>query len=131
MLFRSILVGSGVPLLGALAAGSAVVWLDPLRQALDAAADEVREGSSLHRALARDGLFPPLLIHMIASGEASGRLGEVLAKAARQQADETGNRIALAMSLFEPLLILLMGGVVLVIVLAILQPIIEINQLLR
>lgn len=127
----AILVGSGVPLLGALAAGSAVVWLDPLRQALDAAADEVREGSSLHRALARDGLFPPLLIHMIASGEASGRLGEVLAKAARQQADETGNRIALAMSLFEPLLILLMGGVVLVIVLAILQPIIEINQLLR
>lgn len=127
----AILVGSGVPLLTALAAGSAVVWLDPLRKTLDAAADQVREGSTLHRALARDALFPPLLIHMIASGEASGRLGEVLTKAARQQADETSNRIAMAMSLFEPLLILIMGGVVLVIVLAILQPIIEINQLLR
>lgn len=127
----AILVGSGVPLLAALQAGHAVVWLLPLRDALRRATDEVREGAALHRALARSGRFPPLLVHMIGSGESSGRLGEMLDKAARQQGDEVGNRLALAMSLLEPLLILVMGVVVLIIVLAILQPIIEINQLLR
>lgn len=127
----AILVGSGVPLLTALDAGRAVVWLDPLGEALAAASDQVREGSSLNAALGREAHFPSLLVHMIASGEASGRLGEVLEKAARQQADETGNRIAVAMSFFEPLLILIMGLVVLLIVLAILQPIIEINHILH
>jgi general secretion pathway protein F len=127
----AILAGSGVPLLGALRAGAAVVWLLPLRDALQSATTEVREGMALHRALAQSGYFPPLLVHMVASGETSGRLGEMLEKAARQQSDEVTNRLALAMSLLEPLLILGMGGVVLVIVLAILQPIIEINQLLR
>jgi general secretion pathway protein F len=127
----AILVGSGVPLLAALQAGRAVVWLLPLRDALERAAGEVREGATLNRALARSGRFPPLLVHMIGSGESSGRLGEMLDKAARQQSDEVGNRLTLAMSLLEPLLILAMGVVVLVIVLAILQPIIEINQLLR
>ena len=127
----AILVGSGVPLLGALQAGAAVVWLLPLRQALETAADDVREGVTLTRALGKSGHFPPLLVHMIAGGESSGRLDTMLDKAARQQSDEVSNRLALAMSLLEPLLILAMGGVVLVIVLAILQPIIEINQLLR
>lgn len=127
----AILVGSGVPLLAALQAGAAVVWLLPLRQALEQAAADVREGVTLARALAKSGHFPPLLVHMVAGGESSGRLDAMLDKAARQQSDEVGNRLSLAMSLLEPLLILGMGGVVLVIVLAILQPIIEINQLLR
>jgi len=118
----AILVASGVPLLAALDAGCAVLWLLPLRRALATASGEVREGASLHRALARSGRFPPLLVHMIGSGEASGRLGEMLEKAAR---------LGTATALLEPLLILAMGGIVLVIVLAILQPIIEINQLLH
>lgn len=127
----AILAGSGVPLLTALHAGTAVVWLLPLRRALQAATGEVREGATLQRALGRSRLFPPLLVHMIGSGEASGRLGEMLEKAARQQADEVSSRLATATSLLEPLLILAMGGIVLLIVLAILQPIIEINQLLH
>lgn len=127
----AILVGSGVPLLNALQAGRAVLWLSPLQDALGAATDQVREGMPLHRALAQTGHFPPLLLHMVASGENSGRLDAMLDKAARQQSDEVSHRLGLAMSLFEPLMILGMGLVVLVIVLAILQPIIEINQLLR
>lgn len=127
----AILVGSGVPLLSALQAGAAVVWLLPVSAALQRAAEQVREGAPLNRALAQAKMFPPLLVHMVASGEASGRLDEMLEKTARQQTDEISNRLALSMSLLEPLLILIMGGLVLVIVLAILQPIIEINQLLR
>jgi general secretion pathway protein F len=127
----AILVGSGVPLLAALHAGAAVVWLLPLREALQAAAAQVREGMPLHRALAQARHFPPLLVHMVASGEAGGRLEQMLERAARQQTEEAGNRLVMAMSLLEPALILAMGLIVLVIVLAILQPIIEINQLLR
>lgn len=127
----AILVGSGVPLLAALQAGCAVLWLLPLQQALAAASDEVREGSSLQRALARSRLFPPLLVHMVGSGESSGRLDHMLDQAARQQGDEVSARLGTAMALFEPLLILVMGLIVLLIVLAILQPIIEINQLLH
>ncbi len=127
----AILVGSSVPLLASLQAAAQVVWLLPLRRALEQAADEVREGVALHRALAKSRHFPPLLVHMIASGEASGRLDHMLDKAAKQQADEVSNRLTLGMSLLEPLLILGMGAMVLLIVLAILQPIIEINQLLH
>lgn len=127
----SILVGSGVPLLTALEAGRAVLWLMPLQDAVAAAATGVGEGLSLGKALGQRRLFPPFLIHMIASGESSGQLDPMLAKAARQQQDEVGNRLAVFMGLLEPLLILGMGVVVLVIVLAILQPIVEINQLVH
>lgn len=127
----AILVGSGVPLLTALEAGRAVLWLLPLQDAVGAASLAVGEGQSLSKALGRSHLFPPFLIHMIASGESSGQLDAMLAKAARQQQDEVSNRLAIFMGLLEPLLILAMGVVVLVIVLAILQPIIEINQLVH
>lgn len=127
----AILIGSGVPLLEALRAGQAVVWLMPLQEGVALAAEQVREGMALHRALAQSGYFPPLFMHMVASGENSGRLDAMLDKAARQQSDELSYRLSLAMSLFEPLIILGMGLAVLLIVLAILQPIIEINQMLR
>jgi len=127
----AIMVGSGVPLLTALETGKAVVANRVLRQAVDQAIRQVREGSPLHRALAADKLFPPLLVHLIASGEASGTLGRMLERAAVQQQAELDRRTAVALGLFEPLLILVMGGVVLTIVLAILMPIIEINLLLR
>ena len=125
------MVGSGVPLLTALETGKAVIANHVLRQAVDKAIAQVREGSPLHRALAADRLFPPLLVHLIASGEASGTLGKMLERAASQQQAELDRRTAVALGLFEPLLILVMGGVVLTIVLAILMPIIEINLLLR
>lgn len=127
----AILVGSGVPLLPALRAARDVVWLQPCAQALARATEQVREGVSLGRALAESKRFPPMLVHMVSSGEATGRLDEMLDKIAAQQGDEVSNRLSLSMSLLEPALILGMGVFVLLIVLAILQPILEINQLLR
>lgn len=127
----AIMASSGVPLLTALDTASAVLGNRLLRQGLTQAANRVREGSPLHRALAAEQLFPPLLIHMIASGEASGQLGGMLERAARQQQNELERRTAMALGLFEPLLILVMGGLVLLIVLAVLLPIIEINMLLQ
>jgi len=127
----AILVGSGVPLLAALQAGAGVVNNLPMRQAVEEAARRVREGGSLSRALAVAKLFPPMLVHMIASGEASGRLVHMLERAAAQQSREMENRVMGLTSLLEPLLIVVMGVVVLVIVLAILLPIFEMNQLVR
>lgn len=127
----AILVGGGVPLLSALEAGRDVLFLLPLRHCVEGAIKRVREGSSLARALAQDRQFPPLLMHLIASGEASGELASLLDRAARQQQDEVSGRTALVVGIVEPLLILVMGGIVLLIVLAVLQPIIEINQLVR
>ena len=127
----SILVGSGVPLLAALDAGQQVVVLLPLRDAIGDAAARVREGMPLAQALQMTGRFPPLLIHMIASGEATGQLHAMLDRAARLQQADLENRTATLTTLMEPLLLLGMGGMVLVIVLAVMQPIIEINQLLH
>jgi general secretion pathway protein F len=102
---------------------------------VDGAIDRVREGASLSRALTRPGEgrghFPPVLINLIASGEATGRLPLMLERAARQEADEFERRTLMLTTLLEPLLVLAMGAVVLVIVLAILLPIIELNQIIR
>lgn len=127
----AILVGSGVPLLTSLHAATAVVANLPMRRALDEASRKVREGVSLSRALAASSLFPPLLVHLIASGESGGKLDEMLERAASQQEQEVGNYTSVMTSLMEPLLILSMGGVVLMIVLAILMPVIEMNQMVR
>ena len=127
----SILFVSGVPLLTALSAASGVVGNLPMRYALDEAARKVREGVSLSRALAVSGLFPPVLIHLIASGEQSGKLDVMLARVAKQQEQEVGGFVSTLTSLLEPILILIMGAVVLVIVLAILMPIISMNQLIK
>ncbi len=127
----AIMVNSGVPLLTALETAKAVLGNRMLCQTLEQAIRLVREGSPLHRALATGQLFPPILVHMIASGEASGTLGRMLERAATQQQAELDRRTAIALGLFEPLLILVMGGVVMLIVLAVLLPIIEINMLLH
>src|SRR5439155_22697087 len=115
----SILVGSRVPILQALEAGTGVMSLTPMREALGTAARGVREGMPLARALGATGAFPPVMVHLIASGEASGRLDEALERAARQQQADLTTRIATFAALFEPAMILVMGGVVLTIVLAI------------
>jgi len=127
----SILLASGVPALEALRISAQVLSQRPLRQAVEQAAVRVREGSSLHAALDTAGVFPPLLLQMIASGEASGRLENMLERAAAQQERETETVVAALLALFEPVLILTMGAVVLTIVLAILLPIFELNQLVQ
>lgn len=127
----AILAGSGVPLLTSLQAAAGVVNNLPMRRALEEAAKKVREGVGLSRALATSKLFPPILIHLIASGESSGKLDVMLDRAAVQQEQEVGNYTSVLTALLEPVLILTMGGVVLLIVLAILMPIIEMNQMVR
>ncbi len=125
----SILVGSGVPILRTLEAGVGVMTLVPMREALEAATRGVREGMPLARALGATAAFPPVMVHLIASGEASGRLDAALERAARQQQADIATRLAAFAALFEPAMILAMGGVVLGIVVAILLPIFQLNQL--
>jgi len=126
----SILVGSRVPILQALDAGTGVMTLVPMREALTTAARGVREGMPLARALGATAAFPPVMVHLIASGEASGRLDEALERAARQQQSDIATRMAAFAALFEPAMIVLMGGAVMAIVLAILLPIFQLNQLI-
>lgn len=127
----AILVGSKVPLLAALRAGGGVVTNTPMREALEQAAQRVQEGASLSRALAASKLFPALMVHMISSGEASGRLAEMLERTSIQQTREIDRRIGAMVALLEPVLILVMGAIVLTIVLAILLPIFELNTIVR
>jgi general secretion pathway protein F len=125
----SILVGSRVPILQALEAGTGVMTLVPMREALNTAARGVREGMPLARALGATQAFPPVMVHLISSGETSGRLDEALERAARQQQSDIATRLTVFATLFEPAMILFMGGVVLTIVLAILLPIFQLNSL--
>lgn len=125
----SILAASGVPVLDALGIASMVLTNRPMRVATKKAAGEVREGSALSRALERTGYFPPMMLHLIASGEASGRLETMLEKAATHQERELNSILAVFLALLEPAIILIMAGMVMLIVLAILLPIFELNQL--
>jgi general secretion pathway protein F len=127
----AILVGGGVPLLQALAASARVMGSLPLKTAVEEAAKLVREGSTLHRALDSRKVFPPIFIHLVASGESSGRLAHMLQQAARHQELENERRVRLLTGILEPAVIVAMGIVVLLVVLAILMPIIEMNQLIR
>ncbi|GGI92086.1 type II secretion system inner membrane protein GspF [Halopseudomonas pertucinogena] len=127
----NILAGSGVPLLEALNMSASVISNTPMRDAVTDAAKRVREGSGVGHALERSGYFPPMTLSLIKSGESSGTLDKMLERAAETQERELEARIAMVMGVFEPLLILAMGGVVLIIVLAILLPIFELNQLVN
>jgi general secretion pathway protein F len=127
----AILVSSGVPLIRALEAGARTLSNEALRDNVQDAIGRVREGVPLARALAAARQFPPLLVHLVASGEATGRLPEMLDRAASTLGAEAERKAMTLTSLLEPLLILVMGGVVLLIVLAVMLPIIEINQLVR
>ncbi len=127
----AILAGSGVPLLNAMQAVAGVVTNAVMQNAVTDAARLVREGVGLSVALKQAHLFPPVLIHLIASGEASGRLEQMLEKAAQQQTNELEARVSTFTSLLGPLMVLAMGGVVLLIVLAILLPVFEMNQMVH
>lgn len=127
----AILTAAGVPLLRALEAARATLANVVLVRAVSDTITAVREGSTLARALGAAKVFPPMLVHLAASGEATGELAPMLERAANNMAREVERRALLLTTLLDPLLILTMGAVVLGIVLAVLMPIIEINQLVR
>ncbi|OQX38137.1 MAG: type II secretion system protein GspF [Oceanospirillales bacterium LUC14_002_19_P2] len=126
----SILTRSGVSLVDALMIAAQVVGNEAMKASVKTVARKVSEGCSLHRALEEAGYFPPLMLHMIASGEATGELEAMLDRTAANQQMELENRMAMLVGLFEPLMLVVMGGVVLVIVLAILLPILNMNTLI-
>jgi general secretion pathway protein F len=127
----AILVGSGAPLLRSLDAASNVVRMIPLVRAARRAASLVREGVSLSRALKEQKTFPPVLIHLLANGEQSGALAPMLERAAQELEREAERRLAWIAALIQPTLIVAMGAIVLVLVLAVMLPIVTMNQLVR
>lgn len=124
----SLLHASQTPIIVAMNTAAEVLSLLPMKQSILDASDKVREGSSIFKALEINKALPAMLLYMLASGEASGNLSQMLDKAVSNQEFELDTYISKILNLFEPLMILVMGGVVLLIVLAILMPIFEINQ---
>ena len=127
----AILGKSAVPLVDALEIAAAVIGNLTIRARMVDVARSVREGATLTRGLELSGDIPPMMLHMIASGERAGELDRMLARAAEQQENSLAARIALVVGLFEPAMLVLMGGVVLLIVMAILLPILSLNQLVN
>jgi general secretion pathway protein F len=127
----ALLAESAVPLLDALGIAAQVVPNLPMREAMRRAAFKVREGSAFSRALGESGLFPPVALRLIASGERSGELPRMLGEAAAQQQRELDRWLAALTAVLGPAVILLVGAMVLFIVLAILLPIFSLNQMVK
>jgi general secretion pathway protein F len=127
----STLTASTVPVLEALRISGEVVTNLPMRQAVADAAVRVREGAPIGRSLGQSRLFPPMLVHLISSGESSGELDTMLERAAAHQERELDAILQGVVGLLGPLMILLMGGLVLLIVAAMLLPIFQLNELVR
>lgn len=127
----SILMASGVPLLDALRIAGAVMQNRVLKQSSNQVALRVSEGSSLHKALSNERFFPPMMVHMVASGETSGDLEAMLARSASNQERELQMTLGTVMALFEPAMVVVMGSLVLIIVLAILLPIFDLNTMVK
>ena len=125
----AIMVESGVPLLEGMRIAADLVTNEIIKQSIEEASVRVREGASLNRALAQSRYFPPMMLHMIASGENSGELEQMLERTADHQDQDFETLISVTLGLFEPFMILIMGILVLLIVLAILLPIFQLNQL--
>jgi general secretion pathway protein F len=127
----AITTGSGVPILRALDTSRDTLSNVAMKALVEEASASVREGVGLGRALSAQKHFPPMLVHMIRAGEITGELPAMLERAAASQQADLERRALTIAGLLEPALILAMGVVVLLIVLAVLMPIIEINQLVR
>lgn len=124
----SILSAAGVPIVEAMNISAQLITNLPIRKAVEEAVHRIREGANIHLALKQTGYFTPMSIHMIASGEASGELESMLERVAKNQEDDITRLIDVALALFEPAIILLMGAIVLFIVLAVLLPIFNLNE---
>ena len=125
----SILSSSGVPLVEAMRIAGEVLSNSWLRNLVSVATIKVSEGISLSSALEKSGHFPPMMLHMIASGESSGELDEMLSRVAKHQQQDADLLMSVLLSLFGPMMLIIMGGAVFTIVMAILLPIINLNQL--
>ncbi|RUO23629.1 type II secretion system protein GspF [Aliidiomarina iranensis] len=125
----SILSASAVPLLEGLRISGSVLGNLRMREVVEIAADRVREGTSLRASLADSKLFPPMMLHMIASGEKSGELEQMLRRCADNQDNEFSAVVNISLKVFEPLLIVTMAFVVLFIVLAVMLPILALNTI--
>jgi len=124
----AILSTAGVPVLEAMKISAKLITTIPIREKVEEAVERVREGAAIHLALKQTTYFSPMSVHMIASGEASGQLEPMLERIASNQEDEILRLIEVALALFEPAVILIMGAIVLFIVLAVLLPIFQLNQ---
>ncbi|MUH97638.1 type II secretion system inner membrane protein GspF [Aliivibrio fischeri] len=125
----SICTSSAIPLLDGMKVAADVMSNTYFKQQVLEAADNVREGASLRVSLEKTKLFPPMMLHMIASGEQSGELEQMLTRSADNQDRDFESLVNMALGIFEPLLIVFMAGIVLFIVVATLMPIIELNNL--
>ncbi|MFZ4166085.1 type II secretion system inner membrane protein GspF [Brevundimonas sp. NPDC058933] len=125
----STMITAGLPVLEGLTITARTVSNRALRAATEMMADAVREGGGLSAAMRRADVFPPILVHMTASGEASGRLEPMMERAADYLEREFSTFTAVMLSFLEPAIIVVMGGVVALIVLSILLPILQINTL--
>ena len=126
----SILTQSGVPLVDALRIGAAVSNNWVIRDSVNLAAEKVTEGGNLATQLERSGYFPPMMVQMIKSGEASGELDRMLERASQMQDREVTTLISTLLALLEPLILVLMASIVLVIVIAVMLPIVNMNNMI-
>ncbi|PHQ81612.1 MAG: type II secretion system protein GspF [Coxiella sp. (in: Bacteria)] len=123
-----ILTAASVPVLEAMRAAAQLITPLPMKHAVDQAIERVREGSGIAHSLKETHYFAPMFVHLVASGENSGRLEMMLERATLSQEDNVNNFIESLLTIFEPVLILVMGAIVLFIVLAIMLPIFQMDQ---
>lgn len=125
----STLLQSGVPLLTSMNIVKALVTNSVLADVIEKARDSIREGESIAGPLRRSGEFPPLVYHMIAIGERSGQLEEMLANVANAYDSQVDTRISALTSLLEPIMIVMMGAVIAFMVFSVLMPILQMNTM--